>query len=77
MITTINEWRKTNEEYVSTKDQLRLLAKEIKNTYKNFKFSITVSYNKIQVYVLSGPIELRLNSEESYEQVNYYYVKDN
>jgi len=72
MITTINEFKQINE----NKEFLRGVAKQIKEKYKNFKLSIRVSYNMIDITILAAPIELRLNSENTHEQVNPYYIRE-
>lgn len=61
-------------EYVSTKDQLRAIARELKSTYRNIKFSIRVTYNTIDITILQAPIELRKDPTKDRESVNHYYV---
>ena len=77
MITTINEFKLTLEQYVSTKDQLKQIAKDIKNKFKDFKFSIRVTHNTIDIAILSAPIELRLDPTKDYNSVNHFWIKSN
>lgn len=53
---------------------LREIAKEVKKKYKDFKFSIRTSFNKIDIDILEGNIELRKDPSNDYETVNPYNI---
>lgn len=62
--------------YISTesvKEKRNLIKKE----FPKFKFSVRIdNYSSINVTVKSGPIDLIPDSENGYEQVNHFYIKE-
>jgi hypothetical protein len=62
--------------YIST-EEVSKKRQELKNQFPNYKFSITkLHHSKICVKILEAPIELRLNTTKTYEDINYFCIKD-
>lgn len=82
---TQNGWKGENYNInLTTKDIAKLIREYIKIQYSNYKFSIQVDYNSINIALMEAPknvfIDGNLSSYENdhlYIQVNHYYIENN
>lgn len=62
--------------YISTEEISRKRS-ELKKEFPNYKFSVSGRHHStISVIVIEAPIDLRLNSNRVYENVNDFHIKD-
>ena len=63
-----------------TSESVKEIRTEIKKMFpasKGWKFSITRrNYSSVDCDILQAPINLLINSERTYEQVNTFYIED-
>lgn len=61
-----------------TSDRVKEIRKEIKNKFRDFKFSITREHSSVvSIKILEAPIQMLNRPDEGYESVNTFYIHDN
>ena len=61
--------------YINAKD-VQAIRKELKENFKDFKFSVTKSHSSsVNVTILSGPVDFSdITDESGYAQINQYWL---